>query len=140
MLHDAQSGYLQLKDRIDLINKIEALSNTPAQDIPEESRFLLDIDTNLLAEGDLDSQDYWVHAMEAATAALSCPSTHCPAITPTLPRLSSLGTYTLMEEIGYENQFRRGMRKSRREISQTHGQSESHRAAQLASNRRRKPD
>jgi len=70
MLHDAQSGYLRLKDRMDLINKIETLSNTPVQDVPEESRFLLDIDTNHLAEGNLDTQDYWVHAMEAATAAL----------------------------------------------------------------------
>ena len=66
MLHDAQSGYLRLKDRMDLINKIETLSNTPVHDVPEESRFLLDIDTNHLAEGDLDTQDYWVHAMEAA--------------------------------------------------------------------------
>jgi hypothetical protein len=141
MLHDTHSGYLQLKDRIDLINKIEVLSNTPAHDIPEESRFLLDIDTNQLAEGDLDSQDYWVHAMEAATAALTRTSTHCLSNSPTPPRLSTLGTYTLMEEIAYENQFRRGMRRSRgMTATLTPGQSESHRAAQLASNRRRKPD
>jgi hypothetical protein len=69
MLHDSQSGYLQLKDRLDLINKIDTLSNTPADEIPEESRFLLNIDINGLADGDPYSQDYLVHAIEATTAA-----------------------------------------------------------------------
>jgi hypothetical protein len=69
MLHDSQSWYLQLKDRIDLINKIDTLSNTPANEIPEESRFLLNIDINGLDDGDPNSQDYLVHAMVSATAA-----------------------------------------------------------------------
>ncbi len=79
MLHDINSGYLQLTDRIELINRIDALSSIPAHNIPEESRFLLDIDNNQLAEGDIDSQDYWVYAMEAALGALSPGTSQDPA-------------------------------------------------------------
>ena len=69
MIHDSTVGFLRLKDRLDLITKIAELSSTNPSDLPEESRFLLEIDTNRLAEGDIEGQDYWVHAMEAAIAA-----------------------------------------------------------------------
>jgi len=140
MLHDSNSGYLQLKDRMDLVNKIDELSNTQAHEIPEESRFLLDIDTNRLAEGDIDSQDYWVHAMEAATAASRGPHTTASHTTPGRPRMSAVGAYTVMEEIRQERQYGRGMRLRNATLQQRHTTSESYCEALLGSNRRRKPD
>ena len=139
MLHDASSGYLQLKDRIDLINRIEVLSNIPAHEIPEDSRFLLDIDTNQLAEGDLDTQDYWVHAMEAALGALRSRSTQVSLPLRGAPLMAPTGVVTVLEEIRLQRQFSRGMPPVDA-VPRPQESSPSHRAASLSSNRRRKPD
>ena len=147
MLHDSHTGFLRLKDRLDMIVKIDELSTTEACDIPKESRFLLDIDTNRLADGDLDSQEYWVHAMTAAR------SVSPPAGSPRSTHLSSMGspslrtnsTFCLMEEIRRENRCRCGFkverhRSSRVRVGMQASQSEAHRMAAMASNKRRKPD
>ena len=145
MLHDSQSGYLRLKDRLTLITKIAELSSTSPEDLPEESRFLLEIDTNRLAGGDIDEQDYWVHAMEAAQAARSISSRephNLPAFT-TKATLGNNSTFALLEEIRVEQVFRWGCknmtcRGPMVELQAT--TSEAHRMAKQASNRRRKPD
>lgn len=134
MLHDTHSGYLQLKDRMELVNKIEELSGTQALKFSKQCRFLLDIDTNWLAEGDIDSQDWY--AMEAATAALGRPKVHVSPATTTHPIISVVvgGAYTVMEEIRQERQYSWGMRLTS-VVSQQDEQnmSESHQAAQLGS-------
>ena len=143
MLHDSQSGYLKLKNRLELLTQIESLSNIPAHEIPDESRFLLDIDTNSLAEGDLESQEYWVQAMEAARAALGRQPANLPFTNPLRPSLAREGSYTLLEEIRQEKRFSKGMTapgQSASFVSPGPGISESHRAARLSSNRQRQPD
>ena len=144
MLHDSQSGYLRLKDRLTLITKIAELSSTSPEDLPEESRFLLEIDTNRLAGGDIDEQDYWIHAMEAAQAARSnTPTVSCslPAFT-TKAALGNNSVFSLLEEIRKEQAFRQGCRNTIQK-GITEGlqptTSEAHRMAKQASKRRRKP-
>ena len=147
MLHDAAAGFLRLKDRLDLITKIAELSTTNPNDLPEDSRFLLEIDTNRLAEGDVDGQDYWVHAMEAAIAARHqhhVGESAQPSMRMS-PALGRKGKYLLLEEIRKERSLRPRLTASVRDSrSSTQGlqarESEAHRMVALASNRRWKPD
>ena len=147
MLHDSQSGFLRLKDRLRLLAKIEELSKTDVSDIPEESRFLLEIDTNALAAGDVDSQDYWIHAMEAARS-VSSPAHPLPVQSRQQPQLRKSGTFMLLEEIRSEHRTRLSCNHGRELGKRQQGHvgdmqaclSEANRMAQLASNRRRKPD
>ena len=146
MLHDTQTGLLRLKDRLELILKIDKLNKTSACDLPEESRFLLDIDTNKLAEGDYDSQDYWVHAMEAARVAMAPGPDRCSLQRSSVsPLLRKNSTFRLMEEIRYEQRYKgRRIPESSQPVRTSLGMyashTEAHRMAALASNRRRKPD
>jgi hypothetical protein len=39
------------------------------EEVPEESKFLLEVDFARLCKGDLTSQHYWVHAVKAAVKA-----------------------------------------------------------------------
>jgi hypothetical protein len=41
------------------------------EDLPEESKFLLEVDFARLRNGELTSQHYWVHAVKAAVSAHS---------------------------------------------------------------------
>ena len=94
-LHDRLHGYRNLKDRAEVALRIEILSHTDPDRIPEHSRFLLDIDTERLAKSDFDTQSYWVAAMEAACGASTA------AITGELsrPKLSTFGTFQVRESI-----------------------------------------
>jgi hypothetical protein len=47
-LHDKQRGYLCLQQRKDLLWELDKLINTPLDDIPEESRYLLELDYSKL--------------------------------------------------------------------------------------------
>ncbi|KAL3760545.1 hypothetical protein ACHAWU_009506 [Discostella pseudostelligera] len=148
MLHDYRSGFLQLKRRVDILYRIEELSHTQDHEIPAESRFLLEIDTNQLALGDLDGQEYWVCAMEAAKAALRLPS--CPTRSPSTLRRPSLwkgGVFSLREEIRREwgsdggplpDWWHTGL--AGEVLSVAPRPSVAHIAARVSSNRRRKPD
>ena len=147
MLHDTAAGYLRLKDRIELISKIAELSTTNPSDLPEESRFLLEIDTNRLAAGDLDGQDYWVHAMEAAIKARQpvISDSRAQMALCTGPPMGTNGKFLLLQEIRKERSLHTGFNASLRgRTASTHGlqaqESEAHRMASMASNRRWKPD
>ncbi len=65
-LHDRQWGYLQLNQRRDLLRKLDALIDTPSDDILEESRYLLKLDYSTLYSTSFKRQLYWVLAMKAA--------------------------------------------------------------------------
>ena len=97
-LHDRLHGYRNLKDRAEVALRIEILSHTDLDRIPEHSRFLLDIDTERLAKSDFDTQSYWVAAMEAACGASTV------AITGELihPKLSTFGTFQVRQSIRRE--------------------------------------
>ena len=55
--------------REELAAEIERLQDMDPTDVPAESQFLLDFDTEDLAEGDISAQEHWILAMKAACIA-----------------------------------------------------------------------
>ena len=106
-LHDTQCGYNRLKDKWAVQLQIAELSQTDPERIPEHSRFLLEIDTEILKTQDYESQVYWVTAMEAArqarTAAIMLTTASRPALT-------SFGHFTVRETIRRETRDMLGNR------------------------------
>jgi hypothetical protein len=68
-LHDRQHGHLATLRRETLAEEMERLHDLAPEDVPEESRFLLDFDPDDLAEGDIPNQEHWILAMRAARIA-----------------------------------------------------------------------
>ncbi len=68
-LHDKQQGYLRLQHRKDLLRELDKLIDTPSDDIPEESRYLLELDYSELYNAPLERQFYWALAMKAVRQA-----------------------------------------------------------------------
>lgn len=98
-LHDKQCGYQRLKDRAEVLVRIDELCNTDPDQVPEHSWFLLEIDTKRLVTGDYDTQVYWVTAMEAARRA---PVTAVTDIRIPRPVMSKFGAFTVREQIRRE--------------------------------------
>ena len=48
---------------------IEQLAETSPEDIPEESRFLLEINFGNLTRSHIENQQYWIIALQAAITA-----------------------------------------------------------------------
>ena len=68
-LHHRTRGYLAMKSKLDALEKIAELVDARPEEIPEESKFLLEIDFAGLITSRLDRQQYWVVAMQAAMKA-----------------------------------------------------------------------
>ena len=100
MLHDYRTGFLMVKRKVDLLIKLNHLSRTRLHEVPDESKFLLEIDTNCLAKGDFAEQEYWVCAMEAAVQSKSAQPP-C-RILAQRPRRYTGGAFTILEEIRQE--------------------------------------
>ena len=69
MLHERERGHLRVQERQRVMREIDRLTDVEAGAIPEESRFLLEMDFDSLREGALEWQSHWVRAMQAATRA-----------------------------------------------------------------------
>ena len=68
-LHDKRQGFLVATRKKELLAEIEKLHDTPIDDIPPESKFLLDCDLDELRTADNDSQEQWIEAILAARKA-----------------------------------------------------------------------
>ncbi len=68
-LHDKRQGFIAATRKKELLAEIEKLHNTPIDDIPSESKFLLDCDLDELKAADNDYQEQWVEAILAARKA-----------------------------------------------------------------------
>ena len=68
-LHDKQRGYLRLQQRKDLLRELDKLIDTPPEEIPEGSKYLLELDYSDLYNTTFERQSYWVLAMKAARRA-----------------------------------------------------------------------
>jgi hypothetical protein len=62
-------GSVRKTERWDLLLEINHLINTPPEDVPKESKFLLEVDFARLRNRELTPQHYWVHAVKAAVVA-----------------------------------------------------------------------
>ncbi len=65
-LHDKHQGYLCLKQRKDLLREVDKLPDTPPEEVPEGSRYLLELDYSDLYHALFERQSYWVLAMRKA--------------------------------------------------------------------------
>jgi len=68
-LHDRTRGYLRLQDRKEVLAQIEQLAESDPDEIPEGSKFLLEMDFKSLYDASFEKQSYWVRAMRAAKRA-----------------------------------------------------------------------
>jgi hypothetical protein len=68
-LHNKQHGYLCLQQRRDLPQEVDSLLDTPPEEVPEGSRYLLELDYLTLYNATFEWQSYWVLAMKAARGA-----------------------------------------------------------------------
>ena len=138
-LHDTQCGYKRLKDKEAVQLQITELSQTDPERIPENSRFLLEIDTEILKTSDYGTQVYWVTAMEAAWRARTSALLNTTA---TRPALTTFGTFKVRETIRREIGEMFGNR-GRPEDDNTQQLDPSNRNVDTGlteSDRRRKPD
>jgi hypothetical protein len=67
--HHATHGQLERLDRISLLRHINKFAGVAPTDVPQESRFLLEVDFVSLVSGHTTQQAYWVHALQAAIKA-----------------------------------------------------------------------
>jgi hypothetical protein len=68
-LHDKKRGYLLLKQSTHLLQELNKLIDTPQDNIPEDSRYLLELDSSTLYSASFERQSHWVLAMTAARRA-----------------------------------------------------------------------
>ena len=68
-LHDKRCGYLHNKSLEDVKQTIAELAETPPEDVPEESKFLLEINFGDLTKSHIEHQQYWIIAIQAAITA-----------------------------------------------------------------------
>jgi hypothetical protein len=68
-LHDKLCGYLHNKSLKDIRLTIEDLAETSPEDIPEESKFLLEINFGNITKSHIENQQYWIIALQAAITA-----------------------------------------------------------------------
>ena len=68
-LHDKSSGYLKRLRSRDMLRELGRLLETNPDEVPEDCRFLLEVDHASLEGASLDRQAYWILAVEAARGA-----------------------------------------------------------------------
>jgi hypothetical protein len=68
-LHDKLCRYLHKKKLDDIRMTIKELSDMDPEEVPEESKFLLEINFGDLNRSHIETQQYWVIAIQAAIAA-----------------------------------------------------------------------
>ena len=69
LLHDKTRGYLRNKKAGEILQIINEFSEVTPEEIPEDSRFLLEINFTDLVKSNLEHQTYWTLAMDAAVKA-----------------------------------------------------------------------
>ena len=65
-LNNHHRGYLALQERTAVLEEIDCLSQLDSNQVPGESRYLLEIDFMALNQSSAEKQAYWLFAMRAA--------------------------------------------------------------------------
>jgi hypothetical protein len=68
-LHDNRHGYLHKKKADEIALELESLAGLAPEDVPAESRFLLEINFSDLNKSNVEMQQYWILAINAALTA-----------------------------------------------------------------------
>ena len=69
LLHARSTGYLKEAERRTILKEVAALAETELGDVPDKSRYLLEIDFTALAHSTVERQSYWMMAIKAAKVA-----------------------------------------------------------------------
>ena len=68
-LHNRSTGYLKDAEQRTILKEVAALAETELSEVPEKSRYLLEIDFTALAHSTVERQSYWMMAIKAAKVA-----------------------------------------------------------------------
>lgn len=68
-LHSKVRGHLKLTQQEQVLTEIARLADSNPEDIPAESRFLLEVEVTTLDQKSTEHQTYWIAAMKAALKA-----------------------------------------------------------------------
>jgi hypothetical protein len=68
-LHDKINGYLHKKKSEEIALELELLAGIAPEDVPAKSRFLFEINFSKLSKSHIESQKYWILAINAALTA-----------------------------------------------------------------------
>ena len=68
-LHDQRNGYLHNKSLKAVRVDIDKLAETPPEEVPADSRFLLEINFGDINRSHIEHQQYWIVAIQAAISA-----------------------------------------------------------------------
>ena len=68
-LHDAAQGYIRVQKRESILQEVDRLAEIDPILLPEDSKYLLEIDFSSLHRDTLEKQSYWLLAMKAAVKA-----------------------------------------------------------------------
>jgi hypothetical protein len=68
-LHDKRQGYLHNKRSEELMKEMESLADLAPEEVPEASRFLLEINFTELLKYHIETQKYWTLAVNATLVA-----------------------------------------------------------------------
>ena len=68
-LHNKRNGYLHKKKAEEIALELESLAGLAPEDVPTNSQFLLEINFSDLNKSNLESQKYWILAINAALTA-----------------------------------------------------------------------
>ena len=79
-LHDQTRGYLRLQERQQVLEEIDRLADEDPSNIPQESRFLLEVDFRSLLRSFFERQSYWVMVMKAACFSIITWSASVPTV------------------------------------------------------------
>ena len=155
MLHNTLHGYLSMNNRMDILRHVESLLETREDEIPEDRKFLLELDISDIASLDYNSQNYWVQAITAARHAQQpqdlptpTPRRRCGRSAATQPWKSRWGIAQVLEQIRSDSRSAHASGTPwwgvdpnhllRLSSTQTHAPTTNPR--RNAANRRRKPD
>jgi hypothetical protein len=67
--HHEILGSIRRTERRQLLLEIDRLASLTPEEVPEESKYLLEVDFARLVTGEVTMQHYWVHAVKAAVVA-----------------------------------------------------------------------
>jgi hypothetical protein len=70
-LHNKIKGYLHNKKAEEIMIELESLAGVAPEDVPAESKFLLEINFSNLSKSHIELQKYWILAVNAALPARS---------------------------------------------------------------------
>ncbi len=112
-LHDKMHGYIRNKKGKEIVQQINVLSEVAPEEVPKDSRFLLEINFSELSKTHLETQTYWTLAMVAALKAKAMESARGARakrirrrLNTKIPRRMKLGITSVEQQIRQDRMHR----------------------------------